>query len=295
MNTTSESAGKLRGNLKAPSAYSQDGAAFSFYQDPGRTGTTQYPDWSSARGGLYTGDGPSGAGKDDKRVRFLTEGYGTLPTAASDGFKEPLYRASYERRPSPSRQLDAAPLTGIPRTAFEHPIEGRGRLVEPSHPKIVESESRGANYIDYRHYPPYEQPTGIYQPTSEYLHHIARYGNRPPESWVHGLSGSWRPPYHRDPLSEPKMEHHYAPPAERRRSHSPSSRRGEFVNLESRWIKEEQERIRRDYPEIEHHPKYYGPDYVNYRHALARHPSLINEVDFKTCYHKLNEDSGNLE
>lgn len=292
MNTTSESVRQIKGILKSPATLHRDSEGPSGPKYMSWGASTQLPDWSSARDRqkfeAFTERAPS----SEKKVNFWPYEEPRLIGNQRELRHEPNYIPTYTK----NYVIDSKPQTNLPSanstTKFERRFHEGNSLVEPSHPYIIESEDRGANYIDYRHYPPYEFGPTPYKLTSEYLDGIMRHGNLPPESWIHGLSGSHRHHLPRHLISEARNDHHVVPPNQQSRSKSPKMRSNSSSSHFDKLYSGEAGRLRRDYPELEHHPMYYGPDYLNYRHALARHPSMINEVDFKTCYHKLYEDTG---
>lgn len=292
MNTTSESARQIKGILKPPAAHPRDSSASGRDKNLSWEPNILQPNWTSARDIMIDRDRADKAGKDGSRVNFWT--YDTLDPyrKLSQRIDDPTLRLDLTKRPTYLPRNDLYIASASSSAGFSRKDEPLDHLVEPSRPYIVESDNKDANYIDYRHYPPYELRPGPYRMTSEYLNDVMRYGNRPPESWVHGLSGSWRRYYYGDPIADPLPDHHFIPHPHRKRSRTPSSRRRSRSSSADRVYMEDRSRELRRTPELHHHPGYYGPDFVNYRHALARHPSLIDEVDYKTFYHKLYEDSG---
>lgn len=167
-------------------------------------------------------------------------------------------------------------------------------LVEASIPYLVESEDRRANYIDYRHFESNDFEPGPYGITSEYLSKKLQNRNGPPfhDSQYLGKSGSSF--YPNSTVKDDTKEHHMYP---REKQTSAGQIKTDPLfgsSYEKFTILEDHLKHRREIPDIQSDHAYYGPSYVNYKHALARHPTMIEDVDFKTCYHKLYEDSGKL-
>lgn len=166
-------------------------------------------------------------------------------------------------------------------------------LVEASMPHLVESEDRRANFIDYRHFDSFEFEPGPYGVTSEYLSKKLMDRNYPPHHDSQYLGRSSNGFHSKGILREDAKDHHLYP----RGKHSAAGEYKDDPLFGSTYDKfialEDHLNHRREIPDIQSEHAYYGPSYINYKHALARHPTMIEDVDFKTCYHKLYEDSGN--
>jgi hypothetical protein len=233
------------------------------------------------------------------------------PTSTNNAFipSEKFALGATAKEPSPFRQ-DVKETQPIP----------SNDVVEPSHPVHHINPKTHSDFIDYRHYPPYELQPGLGP---------ARWGGEYPRDYVRPDYLTYpdtrlRDTYRINPYSfELKVENpedaaklrsiyketRFSPGSNaiRENPHPPlpgdpiqttpmselekDIARGRTPPKNWELLDDRlQSRLPR-YPNTrEYMSSYLGPEYVDYRHHLARYPSLIDDVDYKTYYHRMYED-----
>ena len=196
------------------------------------------------------------------------------------------------------------PVRSIERERFVQTLP-REDLVEQSHPSHVINSRTHADFLDYRHYPPYEHVhPSLGRP--DYHTHPNQWAKQTNRLNPYSFELKVEDPKDSRDMSSIYKETRNSPGDNKIRHNNHSPLPGDPIQATTRHNTDPptgwdllDDRIGARLPRYpstrEYQSSYMGPEYVDYRHHLARYPSLIDDVDFKTYYHRLYEDLRNLD